>query len=167
MVEQDIGGPRGETFMILKKILSFLLFLSFPFIYIFLGVKALFWCFGGLFVISGFFALGKRIRFGFAEKEEISGEIVEVREDYMSEGGRTYTPIIGYTYKDQEYVHKNAISSFTFQRSYSVGDRISLLVRVDKPKEFKVNKPVYLLLDYILSILFIAIGCVLFYFASK
>ncbi|PKK99970.1 MAG: hypothetical protein CVV56_08440 [Tenericutes bacterium HGW-Tenericutes-1] len=141
--------------------------IAFVIICFFLGEKIFFACIGGMLLLSSIKLIVKRIRFHFASKEIVIGEVIKIEKIIGDEGGYSYQPIILYKYCDIEYYYKNQIASFTFKKKYNVGEKIELLVDVNNPKIAKRNQPLYLNLDFYLSIIFLCIGLFVIYMSIK
>lgn len=120
-----------------------------------------------MLLLSSIKLIVKRIRFHFASKEIVIGEVIKIEKIIGDEGGYSYQPIILYKYCDIEYYYKNQIASFTFKKKYNVGEKIELLVDVNNPKIAKRNQPLYLNLDFYLSIIFLCIGLFVIYMSIK
>jgi hypothetical protein len=136
-------------------------------IFFLLGETIFFACIGGMFVLSGIKLISKGMRFHYASKEVVIGEVIKVEKVTDSEGGYSYQLIILYRYRDIEYYHKNPITSFTFKKKYTVGDKMELLVDVNNPKTAKRNEPLYLNLDFFLAIFSLCIGLLTIYLSIK
>lgn len=113
--------------------------------------------FGLCFFIAGIIVLIQRVLFDILPKDRVIGRIIEVRKE-VDDGGTSYCPIFEYTYNDKKEIYRSLVSSFTFKWSKHIGDQEEILVLKKNPKRVRLNKFSYVLLEYLVSPLFIFRG---------
>jgi hypothetical protein len=97
---------------------------------------------GLLFIGLAFFAVGAffgvRSWLLINSGVEVTGEVIELREEYDQDNGRSYLPIFQYQYEGQVFQQGGGVS--TNPPAYKVGETATLLVDPDAPRNMAPKK---------------------------
>lgn len=114
--------------------------------------------FGSLFVISGIFVVILRVLFDLSDKTIVSGMLVQLEHVVDEEGYSSYRPHYRYVYQNNSYTLISQFTAFWYKKTKRIGDVISITINVKNPKNARINKPIYTMLEYLTGIILIAAG---------
>ncbi len=116
--------------------------------------------FGLCFIIVAMINLIQRIYFDISLKDSVSATLIELREYNDSDGGKSYTPIYQYMYKDVENKYPSPASMFWYKRTMSIGDEVIIEIIPNKPSIRRIKKTSYTYLEYLACVVVFTIGIV-------
>lgn len=120
-----------------------------------------FMLFGFIFVVSGIFVIVVRILFDLSDKAIVSGTLIQLEHIVDGEGYSSYRPHYQYEYQNCKYILVSQFTAFWYKKTEHIGDVISIVINAKNPKNARLNKPIYTLLEYLVGIMLIGSGIII------
>ncbi len=117
-----------------------------------------FMLFGFIFVVSGIYVIVLRILFDSSDKAIVSGTLIQLEHIVDGESYSSFRPHYQYEYQNCKYILVSQFTAFWYKKTKHIGDVISIVINAKNPKNARINKPIYTLLEYLVGTMLIGAG---------